>query len=329
MTARPSFFIGAYTSDMGGEATGIAVLDSRTDGSLAFREVVGAAESPSYLAADRGVLYAVAEATGRVTRFARGDRDALLATASAESGGDAPCQLTVAGESLFVANYTSGSVGVIALDDFELVETLAGSGSGPHEAQDGPHAHATHVLSDGIVVSADLGADLIHRHRFADGRLARVSSIAVPAGTGPRDFHEPAPGLLWVLGELSCELLVFAATADGLEPVSTTAIPGAEPGDHAAGIAVSADGRFAYVGLRGSNRVAWFAVSPDSRELTPRGSVPSAGDFPRHLVVDGNFLHVANQLSSTVSTFDTKENGHPELVREPEPVPSPTFLLRA
>jgi len=329
MTARASFFVGAYTADMDGEATGIAVLDSRADGSLAFRSVAVAAESPSYLATAHGELYAVAEATGRVTRFARGDDVSLLATASAASGGDAPCQLTVAGESLYVANYTSGTLGVIDLRGFDLVQTLTGVGDGPHEAQDGPHAHATHVLAGGIVVSADLGADRIHRHEMRDGRLVRVGSVEVPAGTGPRDFFEPAPGLLWVLGELSCELLVFAVTAEGLELLSSTAIPGAEPGDHAAGIAVSANGEFVYVGLRGSNRVAWFTASPDRRELTPAGHVPSAGNGPRHLLLEGNFLHVANQLSSTVSTFDIKQNGRPELVREPEPVPSPTFLLRA
>jgi len=325
----PSFFVGAYTADMDGEATGIAVLDSRDDGSLVFRSVEAATESPSYLAAGSGELFAVAEATGRVTKFTRGDGTALLATASVSSGGEAPCQLTLTAESVLVANYTSGTIGVIDRAGLELVEVLTGTGSGPHEAQDGPHAHSTHVLADGVVLSADLGADRIHRHSVAGGRLVRVSSVEVPAGTGPRDFHEPVPGVLWVLGELSCELLVFAVTADGLDLVSVIGIPGAEPGDHAAAIAVSDDGGFVYVGLRGSNRVAWFTASPDSLELEPQGSVASGGDFPRHLLIEGNFLHVANQLSSTVSTFDTKKNGRPELVREPEPVPSPTFLLRA
>ena len=36
----------------------------------------------------------------------------------------------------------------------------------------------------------------------------------------------------------------------------------------------------------------------DADAVRPVGWVPSGGDWPRHLVVDGEFVHVANQLSN-------------------------------
>lgn len=326
----PSFFVGAYTADMDGEARGIAVLDSRADGSLALRGVAAAADSPSYLASTGSDLYAVSEAAGQIVRFIRGDGEALEYGATADAGGEAPCQLTLVGESLLVANYGTGSLGVLRTSPFALTQTLEATGSGPHEAQDGPHAHATISIGPtATVLSADLGADRIHQHTMVDGRLERVGSLTLPAGTGPRDFYQHPSGVLWVLAELGLELLVLTVGSDSLRVTATVPIPGREPGDHASAIAVSVDGRFAYVGLRGSDRVAWFAVSADGATLTQAGWVPSGGEGPRHLVVEGNFLHVANQLSSTVATFKLNDSGAPQLVREPEKVPSPTFLLRS
>ena len=53
----------------------------------------------------------------------------------------------------------------------------------------------------------------------------------------------------------------------------------------------------------------------------------SGGDWPRHLVVDGDFVHVANQRSSTVATFRIGVGGALTPVGTPVAVPSPTHLL--
>ena len=83
--------------------------------------------------------------------------------------------------------------------------------------------------------------------------------------------------------------------------VQILALPGATPGtDQASGVGLSADGRYLYAGIRGANRVAIIELEPDGAIAV--GSVESGGDWPRHLVVDGAFVHVANQRSSTVAT---------------------------
>jgi 6-phosphogluconolactonase (cycloisomerase 2 family) len=58
----------------------------------------------------------------------------------------------------------------------------------------------------------------------------------------------------------------------------------------------------------------------------PVGWAPSGGDWPRHLAVDGSFVHVANQLSNSVATLRIEDDGTLTPVGEPVSVPSPTCL---
>ena len=94
--------------------------------------------------------------------------------------------------------------------------------------------------------------------------------------------------------------------------------------ERAAALGLSADGRHLYAGVRGANRVAIIALDADGAR--PLGWVPSGGDWPRHLVVDGELLHVSNQLSSSVATFSIADDGSLELLGT-TPVPSPTHLV--
>ena len=129
-----------------------------------------------------------------------------------------------------------------------------------------------------------------------------------------------------MLAELSHEVFVLKREGDTLAILGSVALPGAEEGDHAAAIALSSDGRFAYAGLRGSDNIAALAVSEDGATLTPIGAVWSGGGWPRHLVIDGEYLRVANQLTSSVVTFTLGEDGMP-VQHSTLSVPSPTYLL--
>ena len=61
-------------------------------------------------------------------------------------------------------------------------------------------------------------------------------------------------------------------------------------------------------------------------DLSPVADVSCGGDWPRNLSLVGDMLYVANQRSSTVTSFRIDADGVPRPVGEPEPVPSPTFL---
>jgi 6-phosphogluconolactonase len=245
--------------------------------------------------------------------------------ASAPAGGSYPCHLAGYGDTLVAACYGDGALGVLSARPLALVDTVrAEPATGPHDAQDGPHAHATFALDATTVVSADLGADLLHVHSLTAGVLTRTGSFAVPAGTGPRDFLRLADGRILLLGELGLTVLELAWRGGELAIVDEVALHGAQPGDHAAALTASVDGRFAYAGLRGSNRISVLGVEHGLSALT---SVASGGDGPRHHVVDGDVMHVAHERSHSVASFRISENGIPEQIAPPIRVSSPIFLL--
>ena len=317
-----TYLVGTYTADMDGSAEGILALRSASDGSLQLTGVAAVAASPSFLARDGDTVYAVAEGAGRVAEYTLNGADLTLIS-EASSGGEAPCHIGVYGSSIVVSNYTDGALGVLGTSPLALTQTLAGEGSGPHSVQEGPHAHATFEIG-GALLSADLGADRVHVHSLVDGVLERGASLALPPGTGPRDFLRHPAGDLYLLGELGLDVTVLRWAAGELVTIASVALPGGADGDHAAGLSLAGD--YLYATLRGSNRIS--VLRAGEAGLEPVGFVSSEGDWPRHHAVEGSALHVANQLSSEVASFSIGDDGLPALLGITA-VPSPTFLLRA
>jgi 6-phosphogluconolactonase len=319
------YYVGAYTADMGGTATGIAALGRLADGSLENLGLAVVAASPSYLAASGDLVYAAAEATGRVEVFRRAGELALEPVAGADSGGLAPCHVARYGDTVVAACYVDGTLGVLSAEPLALTQRVEAHGAGPHPAQDGPHAHATFALDDATILSADLGSDRVHVHTLTNGHLTRTGSLDLPPGTGPRDFLRLPSGLLLVLGELSLDVLVLRWHDGELSIVAGASLAGAEPGDHASALSLGPGARFAYAGLRGSNRISILAV--DGETITAVGFVDAGGDWPRHHVVDGDIMHVAHERSSTVASFRLGGDGVPALIAPAIAVASPIFLL--
>jgi 6-phosphogluconolactonase (cycloisomerase 2 family) len=242
-------------------------------------------------------------------------------------GGSYPCHAAfLDDDTVAVACYGDAAIVVARHGEQLPAQRIDGSGSGPLPAQEGPHAHHVHVLPDGRVLTLDLGADRLHVHeRGTDGLLSRVDSLALPAGTGPRDLHALPSGELALLGEWSCEVLVLDPAGREFEIMQILTLPGATPGqDQAAALGVSVDGRFLYAGIRGADRIAVIALDDDG--LRPVDSVPSGGSWPRHLLVDGELLHVANQLSNAIATFRIGADGIP-IPLATTATPSPTCVV--
>jgi len=317
------WWVGAYGPDMHGTAEGIGMLGSRDDGSLQWLGLAAHTPSPTFLLRSAGRLCAAEEGSGSVVSFDVDGTDLTFA-ARVPSGGTGPCQIAEVDELLVVANYLDGAIGVIGGDD--LLQVIAPQpGSGPKPEQDGPHAHAAFRLDATTLVTLDLGADRLDLHEVAGRDVIPLGSVTVAAGTGPRDIARHASGHLYVLGELGGTVLVVTWVGAVASVVASVDIPGAEPGDHAAALGFGPNG-FVYTGLRGSNRIGVLRASEDGATLEPIGWVSCEGDWPRHLVVDGDLLHVANQQSNTIATFRLGDDGMPALVAT-TPAPSPTYLL--
>jgi 6-phosphogluconolactonase len=325
-------WVGGYTSDQNGMAEGIVRLGVAADGLLENHGVVVATDSPSYLTRSGDMIYAAGEGGQSVSAF-RIHGDELLFSGTRDAAGELPCSLAVLGERavLVAACYGDGTVDVhpLAADGtiLKTSQSLRAEGRGPRPEQNRAHAHDCLPVDESTVLTADLGTDEVQVHSFDGELLTRIAAVALPAGSGPRDLVLHPSGRVWVLAELSCEVFVLRRDSDFEFTVeSRVALPGAQAGDHASALSLSADGRFAYVGLRGSDQVAVLAVGANGAALTAVTSVDCGGGWPRHLVVDGPYLRVANQLTNSVATFRIGEDGIP-VPASSLPVPSPTYLL--
>lgn len=311
------FLIGGYGPDMGGTGTGMLLARSAPDGRLEVTGLAAELDSPSWITVSGDRVFAALEGAGAVVEAQlTGSR---LEPVAHHVVGRFPCHIAVADGVPVVACYGDGVV-------WTPVGALEGSGErGPLDAQEGPHAHHVLALPDGRILTLDLGTDRMYIHRTEGSALVRVDELPFPPGTGPRDLLALPDGRIAVLGEWSCELLLLEPMGHTFEIVQIEALPGATPGDdQAAALGLSADGRFVFAGIRGANRIATLGLDADA--VRPVGWVPSGGEWPRHLLVDGEFVHVANQLSNAVATFRVGDDGILTQVGEPVAVPSPTCI---
>jgi 6-phosphogluconolactonase (cycloisomerase 2 family) len=88
--------------------------------------------------------------------------------------------------------------------------------------------------------------------------------------------------------------------------------------------------RFLYVGNRGHDSIAVFAVDAGTGLLAAVGHEPSLGRTPRGCAIDpsGRFLFVANQDSDSIVGFRLDpQTGRPRPTGQALEVPSPTCVL--
>ncbi|TDC77221.1 lactonase family protein [Micromonospora sp. KC606] len=335
--------IGGYTAASGGRGDGIvAARRDRGSGELTPLGTVAATESPSFLARHPTlpVLYAVNElAEGRVSAFGVGQGGELTPLAVRSTGGAEPCHLAVApdGGHLLVANYGGGSVAVLPLDargvPGERSDLVRHEGHGPDpERQEKPHCHM--VSPDpgaGPLLAVDLGTDSIYRYDLdaGSGRLVpRAPRVRTAAGTGPRHLaRHPDGRRCWVAGELDATVTAYELTAEGdLRQRGRIEASGRAGHVQPSEIAVGPGGRFLYVGNRGVGTVAVFALDGDLPRLV--AEVATGGEWPRHFVLVGGHLYVADERADMVRVFRVDPgSGVPEPLGEPVEVPSPTCVL--
>jgi 6-phosphogluconolactonase (cycloisomerase 2 family) len=193
-------------------------------------------------------------------------------------------------------------------------------------------AHASLMLADGRIMTTDLGHDTLRIWTYAPGQgLTPDHEVVLPLGSGPRHLVQHASGSVFVVAEHSIEVFVVDAAENGtftLLGARPAASGGAVPGDSAAEICLGPGGNYAYVGIRGSNRIGILSASPDGKDLTPQADVDSGGDWPRHQLVLGRWLHVAHERSGDVVTFELDSaTGLPGPVLQVLKTPSPTALV--
>ena len=169
--------IGTYTT---GKSKGIYVYRFYTEsGKLAYLNEIDGVDNPSYLtvSGNHKFVYAVNETgkNGEVSAFKFDAANGKLEFINKQSSGGAdPCYISEDKDqkNVFVANYSSGSLGVLKVNkDGSLnapAQIIQDEGTGPNkDRQEKAHVH-TAVLTpdDKYLVYADLGTDKLNIMRF-------------------------------------------------------------------------------------------------------------------------------------------------------------------
>jgi 6-phosphogluconolactonase len=277
---------------------------------------------------------------GRLTSFATDGIDGPHEVGTQPTGGGEPCHVGVTnqGRHVVVANYASGSLAVLPLDLLgrpqPVSDLVTHPGRGPDPVrQTTAHIHMAYVdPTSQIVVAADLGADELRSYRVgAAGRLSHLSTVPAPTGSGPRHIVAVAAGQLAVTDELASTVSLYRldrmngrltwvdSREASLESRGTIR-------NYPSEIVAESDGHTIYVANRGLDVVSAFAVNVG--ELSPLAEWPCGGEWPRHMVLVGSDLYLANQRSETLTLL--RLGPGPSLVAQARVVahiPSPVCLV--
>lgn len=304
-------------------------------GELTWASETGGIDDTAWIALDavRRRLYVTCEVPGAdqsaIAAYAVDPMSGALAAINRQptAGGEA-CHASQSpdGKLLFVANYNGAtpagmpdqSMSVLPIGpEGSLAPAIASArhvGSGPNiDRQATPHAHCVIPSPDGrFVYVADLGTDQIVVYAAdSDGRLTHRanSDLALSPGIGPRHLvFRPDGRMLFMVSELIPTVVSIGVdpATGALEEVDRFAIPSRDGGIvQPAGIVLTADSRFLFVGLRVANEILGLVVDPASGTLRQIGRWPSGGATPRDfaLAPSGRHLLVANQDSDRITVF--------------------------
>jgi 6-phosphogluconolactonase len=319
--------IGTYTST---KSEGIYVY--KFDTTTAENSFVSVAKTsnPSFLSVSKNkkFIYAVGENVdttispigGTVTAFSFNKINGTLTKINNQpSGGKNPCYVTTDknGKRIYVGNYSSGTVGMFAINIDGSINTLQQviihEGSSVNsQRQSAPHVHATVLSADNkYLFVPDLGIDkvMVYAIDKKKGLLNFTSSAASEAGSGPRHFtFHPNNKFAYLIEELTGTVVFYEVNKGTLKFIQRI---NAMPKDFtgaigSADIHVSPDGRFLYCSNRGeSNTISIFSIDAKNGKLTTVGHQSTLGKTPRNFNFDpsGNFLLVANQNSDEIIIF--------------------------
>jgi 6-phosphogluconolactonase (cycloisomerase 2 family) len=318
--------VGTYTSDEGSK--GIYLYRFNTGTGLSDSVSMAEVNNPSYLtlSPDEKFVYTVGENDegGSAAHAFSLDKasGSLTPVNSSPTNGGGPCYITIdsSGRNVHTANYGGGSISSFQVNSdgslTRATSVISFKGSGADSVrQAGPHLHSVRYSPDGLFLFAsDLGTDKLYRFTVNDspfeGQPAILESslkeFITPAGTGPRhfDFHPDGGRYLYLLGELSGEVIVYDYHFGEL--VQKQVIPADSVGARgSADIHVSPDGRFLYASNRlQADGIAIFSINPDDGTLTKVGYQLTAR-HPRNFIItpNGRYLLAAGRDDNKIQVF--------------------------
>lgn len=290
---------GTYTKRLS-QGLYTAVLE---EGQLRHHQLLTACSNPTYLALHHPALFSVVQQgdQGGLACYEQGvlRNEVLLA-------GAPPCHVSVvhALNLVLAANYHTGTLTV-----YDYLPGLGLTLTQTITFDHGSHAHfIQYFASFDEVVVCDLGLGKVLTYALVDRRLVLKHETVGFKVQGPRHAAiHPFKAAVYVVAELTSELLVFKRTEQGLVLMQTlSTLPSGQ--DHVksgAAIRVHPNGRFMYTSNRGHDSISVFAIASDGLSVRMIQNVPSYGRHPRDfdLTPDGTHLIVVNRDSDNATVY--------------------------
>lgn len=217
---------------------------------------------------------------------------------------------------LFGACWGSGHLLYASLDEEgKFVKT--GSIFQPIENGDESLVSRVHYVGlnkaeDTLMVN-NVGLDIIYFYDIRDGELYEKDRIYTEKDQHPRhSVFNADESILYVITELSNEVLVYKMPSKRLKQRISTLPQGFEGKSHCSAICLSPDGKTVYGANRYSESLVFFGVNADGT-LYERLRLDTDGVKPRHMILsnDGKTLIVCYQDSSEICIMPLGEDGLP------------------
>ena len=308
---------------------GVRVFDRKSDGSLEPRRTVrtGGRGTGSGLGNQGGLalsdsgnwLLAVNPGSDSVSVFHVFGK-VLLRTDIESSRGMQPISVTIENDIVYVLNAGSDEVEGFKLSIFGRLTPIAdsrrplsASGAGAAQVSFNPSGDllaVTEKMTNRVLTFAVDGDGLLGDAHVQDSPGPTPFGFAF----GRRDqmlVSEAAGGAMG-----SSTLTSWQVHADGSATPITAAVPSGQTA--ACWVAVTRDGRFAYVANTGSNNLSSYAVAEDGATSLQDAiaAQTGAGSAPSDLALDRNsrFLYALNPGNGTISAFQVGADGALQLI---------------
>ncbi|KIM36813.1 hypothetical protein M413DRAFT_77727 [Hebeloma cylindrosporum] len=165
-------------------------------GSLEISSDVHVGHRPSWLTSHEShpaiVFTGLEQTDGKVVALRYDEHGKGEVISEASSAGQEPCYLLATRDEILIANYRSGTLGILPLSSSsELAASTTAihlSGSGPNKRQDVSHPHQVIIHEEyQELFVPDLGSDIVRRFKKAsDGSWKLRGHIGFALGSGPR-----------------------------------------------------------------------------------------------------------------------------------------------
>ncbi|MFE5408123.1 lactonase family protein [Microbacterium sp. NPDC056569] len=329
------FWLGGYTADMGGSASGFGMLlagaadDASAGGALAFAGEVATADSPSWLAPHPGsltvapgdVVFAALEARAQVQAFRRTGEATFAALGAPVAAGEAVCHVAVSPDGRFLVASCWGDGRVVRMDldaagrpSSPVIAPAATDPYGPdgalEQAGDIDLAAAARALREAAGEEyAHLVPDHDREEPAATDGAEDAASVARPSRAHEAVF---LPGALIATTDLGYDVVRFWRDGThGLRQVQQVALPQGSGPRH---MAWHPSGHL-YVVTEFSCELFVLAPAADGTWSlvggTPLGAGTLPGDSAAELAAsrDGEFLYAGVRGSNTLATLRVRGAG--------------------